>query len=141
MYKSGDLWGIRPGVYSVDAQLAEAMLNLSNSTNDWVLFQVDCSKVSDRNTLFKCLCAALPMNPLIHSDRSWDALSDSLWGGLHDVRKDKVLIILRGAKNLKSHLSKEYQKVIEIFGDVANTLTKKQYAGEKVKSVSIFLVD
>lgn len=50
--------------------------------SEWKLLQIDMKSVFDRKALFRCLSASLPMDPPIQSDRSWDALSDSIWGGV-----------------------------------------------------------
>ena len=51
---------------------------------------------TDRRSFFDGVRQVLPLDPPVVSHHSWDALSDSLWSGLHDVDDCNIATILAG---------------------------------------------
>ncbi|PNG58278.1 hypothetical protein WDL1CHR_02830 [Variovorax sp. WDL1] len=63
----------------------------------------------------------------------WDAFSDSLWSGIHELSSEEVLIVWHGYPDLKAGDPECFKRVREILNEIAQTLSNPAYgAGKKV---------
>jgi len=51
------------------------------------------SGIKDKRAFFEGVRRSLPLDPPLVGDHTWDALSDSLWNGLHGVDASAIAII------------------------------------------------
>jgi hypothetical protein len=93
---------------------------VSRSAEGARVLRVGVAGRDTRAELFAALTAALPMDPPIASDRSWDALSDSLEGGLHVYPARDVLIVIDDATALARALPGEYAILREVLSDASD---------------------
>ncbi len=64
----------------------------------------------------------------------WDALSDSLWSGIHELSSEKVLIIWHGYPDLKTGDPECFERVRDTLNEIAETLSDPAYsAGQEVE--------
>lgn len=78
--------------------------------------------VVDRASFFAAVCATVPLDPPIVSDRSWDALADSLWEGLHQRPEKQIVILWPNAREMAGGDPGEYRLALEVLGEVARSL-------------------
>jgi len=95
--------------------------------------------IVDRASFFDALRATLPLDPPIQSARSWDALSDSLWGGLDALDADHVLIVWPNAAAMIPASRMEYDQALTVLADVATMLADPKVMKGKPKQVSIIV--
>ncbi len=88
----------------------------------WLVFELDGRKIADRNSFFDCARANLPMDPPLFSNRSWDAFSDSLWGGIDALPESKILIVWRKANTMASASCSDFEIAKGILLELANSL-------------------
>ena len=88
----------------------------------------------DRASFFRAVKAVLPLDPPLVGDDNWDALSDSLWGGLDNVDAERIVIIWPQA-----HLdaSRELQTAAEVLDEVALSLGDEEATDGNPKEVCI----
>jgi hypothetical protein len=95
--------------------------------------------VIDRESVFKAIRASCPLDPPLHGNRNWDALSDSLWNGLYELEQDCILIVWPDADALRRAAPDEHQVALEVLADIAETLADPKFTGGKPKRVKIVL--
>jgi hypothetical protein len=78
--------------------------------------------IKDRKSFFNGVRTVLPLDPPIVSDRSWDALSDSLWEGLHNLDSDKIAIIWPGAEEMANAQKEDFEIAASVLSDVSELL-------------------
>jgi hypothetical protein len=91
------------------------------AAQDYRVFSLT-AEIWDRSTFFSALRAALPMDPPLGSDRSWDALSDSLWGGLERLVNRRIAILWRRSLLFEERQRAEYETACQVLLDVCELL-------------------
>lgn len=84
------------------------------------------SGISDRGALIRAVKAAVPLDPPIQGDDSWDAFSDSLWGGLDSLETRGVALLWPGSAQLREKQPEDYAIAGEVFADICSTLVTAQ---------------
>lgn len=82
----------KPGLYVVDSGEAERIAEECRHRGWLVMCLPD--GVASKGQFFDAIRSTCPLDPPLHSNRSWDALSDSLWSGLDEVEEEEVAIFL-----------------------------------------------
>lgn len=80
------------------------------------------STIRDKAAFFEAVRATLPLDPPVHGDTSWDALSDSLWEGLHTRGARDVRILWPGAEAMAICARADYELAIRVVTDVIRSL-------------------
>jgi hypothetical protein len=99
----------------------------------WVVFVLP-SDISDKAALFEAMRTILPMDPPLVGSRSWDALSDSLWGGIDQLGEERVAIIWPKAQ-LKP--VSDLDTALAVLEGVALSLSDPKATDENPKEVSV----
>jgi hypothetical protein len=55
--------------------------------------QLEATTLWPAGRFFEAMKALLPLDPPLVGNRSWDALSDSLWSGLDQLAADNIAIV------------------------------------------------
>ena len=130
---------LKAGLHHMDASdldnvAAEAELD------QWKVFELDGRTAIDRgDSFFDSVRDSLPMDPPLQRNRSWDALSDSLWGGIDSLPCDKVLIIWRYSSTMASATSSDYEIAKEILNDVSCSLGRSDDTDGNTKEVCVIV--
>lgn len=61
---------------------------------------------------------AFPLDPPLESNDNWDALSDSLWGGLDGCGAGKIFILWSDSNSLYLGCQKSYSAIKDIFDNI-----------------------
>jgi hypothetical protein len=96
------------------------------------------SGIRDRDDFFNAVRETLPLDPPLVSNRSWDALSDSLWGGLDALSAGHVVIVWANSDVMARAAPVDYETALEILTDIADTLAERDFT-DRPKEVSIIL--
>lgn len=75
-----------------------------------------------REGLFNSMRRQLPLDPPVSSDRSWDAMADSLWSGLDLQAQTEHLIVWDDADHFAAADWREYEMAIAALGHVCELL-------------------
>ena len=76
-------------VDDLDAGEAQAAL----TQDGWLAFVLDGTQITDRESFFTVVRRIVPLDPPVYRNCVWDALSDSLFGGIDLIEADKVAIL------------------------------------------------
>ncbi|MCB5164526.1 barstar family protein [Streptomyces bambusae] len=93
----------------------------------------------DRDAIFEALRRDLPMDPPSHSSRSWDAISDSLFGGLFNVQSAGVVIVWEDAGQHQSLRTGPASVVLSVLAEVADLLGSEEVTRANSKVVSVLV--
>jgi hypothetical protein len=95
--------------------------------------------IVDRESFFDAARATFPLDPEIQSSRSWDALSDSLWEGLHAHPAVKIAIVWPNACAMLAATPAEFEIALSVLGDVASSLADTVATAGHPKNVAVFV--
>lgn len=95
--------------------------------------------VVDRESFFDAVRATLPLDPPIQSARSWDALSDSLWEGLHRNPAARIAIVWPNAHVMSAAAPVEFEIAVSVLADVASLLANVGATCGRPKQVAVFV--
>lgn len=94
--------------------------------------------MASRESFFDAVRRGLPLDPPLEGSRSWDALSDSLWGGIDGLESDRVVIIWREAAAMTA-APEELDIALKVLADVAASLADPSMTNGRPKDVSVYI--
>ena len=95
--------------------------------------------IDSRESFFDAVRKTLPMDPPIISSRSWDALSDSLWGGLYSVDEDRIVIVWPNSTALAESAPKDYETALSVLKDLVTSLGDRETTQGRTRSISVIV--
>ncbi|WP_030693409.1 barstar family protein [Streptomyces globisporus] len=103
------------------------------------VFLLSTAGRTDKNAFFRAVREALPLDPPLGTSRMvWDALSDSLWGGLHALQAPRAVIIWPDAQPV-TDAQGDFRIALEILRDIIATLGEAQYSDGRPTHVSVYI--
>ncbi|MFD6436756.1 barstar family protein [Streptomyces venezuelae] len=94
---------------------------------------------TDKEAFFGAVRESLPLDPPLGTHRLvWDALSDSLWGGLHELKSSRVVIVWPDARPVAG-AEGDFRIALEILRDVTESLAEARRTGGKPTQVSVYV--
>jgi len=97
------------------------------------------SGIADRESLFDAVRASLPLDPPLIGTRSWDALSDSLWGGIDALDSSRVVIVWPNSAEMERVSPDAYKMALDVFADVAASVGDPAATDGSPKEVGILI--
>ncbi|MGN6608630.1 MAG: barstar family protein [Jatrophihabitans sp.] len=94
---------------------------------------------STRKAFFDAVRAAVLLDPPVQSERSWDALADSLWEGLYNLSATKLLIVWRDAATFYHLAPDEYEVAVEVLAWAAASLADPAHTAGEPKDVRVLI--
>jgi hypothetical protein len=95
--------------------------------------------IKDKRAFFEGVRKSLPLDPPIVSDRSWDALSDSLCGGLDSVDASGIAIIWPGSAEMAEAQPEDFEIAKSILSDLTESLADAVATVGNVKQIVVVL--
>jgi hypothetical protein len=126
---------IKTGVHTCSQQEAEITAQAA-SRNGWRVFRLPIG-IASREAFFEGVRRTLPLDPLLHTNRSWDALSDSLWGGIDGLADKKIAVVWSDAYGLLKDAPGDFAIATNILIDVATSLSNADAATDKTKQILV----
>lgn len=108
------------GFFSVDKANADKII-LDSKREGMRIFCLP-EKISSKDEFFDGVRNTLPLDPPLHSNRSWDALADSLWSGLDELEDENIVIVWRDTKCMETQSPEDFSIAIDILNDLPGTL-------------------
>ncbi|WP_306328488.1 barstar family protein [Streptomyces venezuelae] len=103
------------------------------------VFTLSTAGRTDKETFFGAVREALPLDPPLGTFRMvWDALSDSVWGGLHELKSPRVVIVWPDARPVAGAAG-DFWIALEILRDVAESLAAVRYTSRRPTQVSVYI--
>lgn len=126
-------------VISLDS-IAGARLLHDLQSCKWRVFRLP-SGIASKSDFFDAVRSTLPLDPTIHGQHSWDALSDSLWSGLDSVEEPKMALVWPDASRLRKFSPQDFETALNVLKDVASTLNDAKATAGATKLLKIILID
>ncbi|MFE5594201.1 barstar family protein [Streptomyces sp. NPDC056549] len=103
------------------------------------VFTLSTAGRTDKEAFFGAVREALPLEPPLGTFRMvWDALSDSVWGGLHELKSPRVVIVWPDARPVAGAKG-DFWIALSILRDVVADLAEVRCTGGRPTQVSVYV--
>jgi hypothetical protein len=127
-----------PGLFTIDGTEIERLV-ASYDREGWQIFRLPGSLAS-KDEFFEGIRQSLPLDPPLQSNRSWDALSDSLWSGLDNLKERKIVIVWPDASRMKALAPEAFSIATSILMDLITTLADEKTTLGNTKNLRVLQV-
>ena len=104
------------------------------------VFVLDTDGQYGKTALFDAIRSTCPLDPpLGHFRDVWDALADSLFGGIDRLGADAAVIVWTGASAFRENAETDYTIALEIFNDLTQQLADPDISAEKPTKLTVYL--
>lgn len=94
----------------------------------WAVVRVIAGeRVHDHASLVDALAAALPLDPPLGGGGSWDALADSLFGGIDALRAGRVALVWPAAWRMRRGSPREFETALDVLRQTVDTVCEARY--------------
>ena len=108
------------------------------AARSWQVFILP-SSIKDTKSFFDGIRAVVPLDPPVLSDDNWDALSDSLWGGLDRLDAEKIAIVWPGSAQMANAQPEAFGIARSILSSLTNSLADPDATLGNEKQVLVVL--
>nr|WP_082664772.1 barstar family protein [Burkholderia ambifaria] len=129
----------KPGVYVVDSIEAKRIAKECRRGGWLVIFLPE--GIASKDQFYDAIRRNCPLVPPLHSNRSWDALADSLWSGLDEAQEEKIAIFWRNSDHMKAAVPDAFSIATDIFADLTVSLADPSAVVSRVKMLLIFQIE
>lgn len=126
------------GFFTIDALEAEHAA-AEREREGWRIFRLPTA-ISSKDDFFEGVRQTLPLDPPLQSNRSWDALADSLWAGLDSLPESKVVIVWSGASAMETHAPKDFAIATNILIELPDLLGSVDITAGATKELLVLRV-
>ncbi|MEU5940277.1 barstar family protein [Micromonospora sp. NPDC047548] len=95
---------------------------------------------SGRDAFFDAVRATLPLDPPLASNYSWDALADSMFGGLVLLDVDRVLVVWTDAAEMMAVAPEDADTAVSVLVQTVTDLAEPKYTQGRPVSVTVLIV-
>lgn len=93
---------------------------ISRLKSDGVFIVEFPMQFSTKNEIFEFVKTEFPLDPLIKGGKSWDALADSIGGGLEKFRTNGVMVVMKYDTNNRCQSTSSMIEFIDILFQIRN---------------------
>ena len=126
------------GIYVIDAIEARGIAEECRRRG-WLVIVLS-EKIASKNQFFDAVRDNCPLDPPLQSNRSWDALADSLWSGLDEVDNERIVIFWPDSDRMVAAEPDAYAIATDIFEDLCVSLADSNVAASGAKTLLIFKI-
>ena len=137
-YRFGDRMQIKRGLHRTGVLDVEATRRQAEAEG-YSVFVLPETGIVDRASFFDAVRATFPLDPPLVGSRSWDALSDSLWEGLHAHAGKQIVIVWQGTHAIATAAPSEFEVALNVLTDITKTLADPLATGDQPKKVTILV--
>ncbi|MET3216438.1 UNVERIFIED_ORG: hypothetical protein ABIC48_004215 [Burkholderia territorii] len=128
----------KPGVYVIDAIEANGIAEECRRSG-WLVIVLS-EKIASKNQFFDAVRDNCPLDPPLQSNRSWDALADSLWSGLDEVDNERIVIFWPDSDRMVAAEPDAYAIATDIFEDLCASLADSNVTASRAKILLVFKI-
>lgn len=126
------------GVWPVDSDTVAAILDQGQP--DRRLIVLDTAGAVDREGFFAAVRAQLPQDPPLGTYRDvWDALADSLFGGLDEMDASVITVVWTGSDRFRRAAPGDYAMALEVLRDVTSQLADPEATASRPTLVRVLV--
>lgn len=113
---------LNSGLFLLNSEKAQKIISECKSS-DWRIFYI-YGVSGTKDEFCSAVAENLPLDPPYNAvcGHNWDALDDSLWGGLDSLSEDKILIIWNSAGKMQNNDAQSFEIVCDIFSNLTVSL-------------------
>ncbi|MBN3731911.1 barstar family protein [Burkholderia sp. Tr-20390] len=126
----------KPGLYVVDSAEAERIAEECRRGGWLVMFLP--TEIASKEQFFDAIRSTCPLDPPLHSNRSWDALADSLWSGLDELERGEIAIFWLNSDCLKVADPEAFAIATDILTDLCTSLADPNVTASRMKTLLVF---
>lgn len=101
-------------------------LNDFLTSNEYRVFILDGAEVTDQASFFAKVCEQLPQDPELGGYPKWDALVDSVWGGLATLQEERIALVWTHTDRMLEHGLPVLLQAISCFEQLADQLKSRE---------------
>ncbi|MEU2237105.1 barstar family protein [Streptomyces vietnamensis] len=102
------------------------------------VFTLSTAGRTDKEAFFGAVRETLPLDPPLGPLDVWDALSDSVWGGLHALETPRVVVVWPDARPVVG-AEGDFWIALSILRDELATLAEDRYTSGRPTQVSVYI--
>ncbi|MFF0476527.1 barstar family protein [Streptomyces sp. NPDC004284] len=99
-------------------------------------FTLSTAGRTDKEAFFRAVQEALPLDPPLGPHMVWDALSDSVWSGLHELDSPRVVIVWPDARPV-ADAEGDFRIALDTLRDLVTTLAEARHTCGRPTQVSV----
>ena len=128
---------MNPGVQPIDSILPELLVRRLTQEG-WRVYEIPGGAV-DVAGFIRAASTAIPIDPPLVGMASWDAFSDSAWGGLEGAGDAKVAVVWADASRLKRESPADFRLALDVLVDLVELLADGAATGGGRVSLSVWV--
>ena len=128
----------KTGFFTVEALEAEQTV-IEREQSGWRIFRLP-SNISSKNEFFEGVRHTLPLDPALHSNRSWDALADSLWAGLDSLPEERIVVVWPDASLMEAQAPDDFAIATNVLTELPISLADVEVTAGATKLLLILRV-
>ncbi|WP_423393804.1 barstar family protein [Burkholderia sp. LMG 21824] len=126
----------KPGLYVVDSVEAKHIAEECSHGGWRVIFLP--SEIASKDQFYDAIRSNCPLDPPLQSNRSWDALADSLWSGLDELEDEKIAIFWPNSDRMKTAEPNAFAIATNILADLCISLGDRNVTASGTKTLLVF---
>ncbi|WP_322075972.1 barstar family protein [Burkholderia cepacia] len=128
----------KPGSYVIGAIEAKHIAE-EYERSGWMVIYLP-AEIATKDQLYDAIRSNCPLDPPLHSNRSWDALADSLWSGLKEADNERIVIFWPGSDRMVAAEPDAYAIATDIFEDLCVSLADSNVTASGSKILLVFKI-
>jgi len=128
---------LHEGVTMIDPAESDLIVSKADAEGARLLILTTVG-TGNRAAFFDAVRRDLPLDPPLLGSESWDALSDSVWGGLDLLESSVIVILWRGAADFRTAAPDEFGMAVTVLQDLTESLASWEYTDGQPKRVCIY---
>jgi hypothetical protein len=125
------------GVHDRSSIPADALVDILRG-DGWPTYVLPGEPTTEA-AFFAAVRDSLPLDPPLGNGLVWDALSDSLWQGLNNLRAQKVAIVWPGSNRLRDNDPTAYTTARDVLADLVFSLADRKYTVDHETRILVLL--
>lgn len=103
------------------------------------VYHLATGDASDKESFIRAVSRVLPLDPPIVGFRNWDALSDSLFGGLDSQDVKGITIMWTGGATLEGRSRGDFDMAVSMFHQVVELLSSEEATANNATWVHVYI--
>lgn len=125
------------GVHLLESR--DARESMGRYVEGWEKFYLP-KRISSKDEFFDAVRSVLPLDPPLQSNRSWDALEDSVWSGLYDLNAEKIVIVWPDFSVMADNDPEEAKAARGVFESISKTISDNTVTVGNPKTLLVILI-
>lgn len=107
-----------------------------HQSEGWRVFRLPAN-MSSKDEFFNGVRLTLPLDPPLYSNRSWDALADSLWAGLDGLPDRNIVIVWPSTSRFEMYSVDDFAIAQSILADLPVLLSNNEVTAGSITNVVV----